>query len=325
LNKIIYLLICLMVVMVSCNQPSGTNVRAITGNLNEIQVVIEKKQWRDAIGDSLRSVLQNEYPGLQGNEPFFDLKQIAPADFETGDKSFRNIIRIKTEPGQAGFLLDEKSDSLAEEQKILVISAPNDSILVAGIWQNRKKLLETFQKAENKRVLAEFEASCDQNLSLKIQKMFGFSMTIPKGFIIGKEAPSFLWLVYETQASQGIFIYAQALKDTSQLRQDKILKIRDLVMKKYVPGPVPKSYMATDLEFPAMYSKKGENGHAYIEIRSLWHLDGDLMGGPFVNRSFVLAAKKRIVTVEGYVYSSKNLNRNYMFELETILSTIKFE
>jgi hypothetical protein len=60
------------------------------------------------------------------------------------------------------------------------------------------------------------------------------------------------------------------------------------------------------------------------ELRGLWRVEGDFMGGPFVSISQIDEQRNRIVTVEGYVYAPKYNKREYIRQLEAILYTIKF-
>ena len=48
------------------------------------------------------------------------------------------------------------------------------------------------------------------------------------------------------------------------------------------------------------------------------------MGGPFVSLTQYDEQRGRIVTVDGYVYAGKKDKRNYMRQIEAIISTMKF-
>jgi hypothetical protein len=59
----------------------------------------------------------------------------------------------------------------------------------------------------------------------------------------------------------------------------------------------------------------------YGELRGLWELVNDFMGGPFVSRSYVDANRRRIVTVEGYVYAPRFEKRDYIRRVLGIINT----
>ena len=48
------------------------------------------------------------------------------------------------------------------------------------------------------------------------------------------------------------------------------------------------------------------------------------MGGPFVSITKYDEKHGRIVTVDGYVYAGKKDKRNYMRQVEAIMSTLSF-
>ena len=72
------------------------------------------------------------------------------------------------------------------------------------------------------------------------------------------------------------------------------------------------------------YREFMKGGRYYAELRGLWRLEGDFMGGPFVSLSTVDEVRNRIVTVEGYVYSPKKDKRNFLRQVEAILYTLDF-
>jgi len=48
------------------------------------------------------------------------------------------------------------------------------------------------------------------------------------------------------------------------------------------------------------------------------------MGGPFVSVSTLDAARKRVLTVEGYIYSPRNAKRNYLRQVEAMVYSLSF-
>lgn len=66
------------------------------------------------------------------------------------------------------------------------------------------------------------------------------------------------------------------------------------------------------------------NGNYTVEIRGLWRVEGDFMGGPFVSLSSLDLARKRVVTAEGFLYSPKYDKRDYLRQLEAVIYSLTF-
>ena len=62
-----------------------------------------------------------------------------------------------------------------------------------------------------------------------------------------------------------------------------------------------------------------------IESRGLWFVEGDFMGGPFLSYTFKDIDNRRLIVVEGFSYSPGAKKRDFVFELEAILKTVKLD
>jgi hypothetical protein len=82
--------------------------------------------------------------------------------------------------------------------------------------------------------------------------------------------------------------------------------------------------MTTELEVFPQYRSLNLNGTYTAELRGLWKVEGDFMGGPFISISQIDEKRNRIVTVEGYVYAPKFNKREYIRQLEAILYSLEF-
>ena len=66
------------------------------------------------------------------------------------------------------------------------------------------------------------------------------------------------------------------------------------------------------------------NGVYLNELRGLWQMKGDFMGGAFVNYSMVDEKRNRVISLDGYVYCPKFDKREYLREQEALIKTITF-
>jgi hypothetical protein len=105
----------------------------------------------------------------------------------------------------------------------------------------------------------------------------------------------------------------------------RILSFRDVMTEEYIPGPSEGSYMITAIEYaPIITDRIDFNGLFAVETRSLWRLENDFMGGPFVNYTFVDERSNKVVTIDGYVYAPNKPKRDLLIQMEAIAHSIKF-
>jgi len=97
---------------------------------------------------------------------------------------------------------------------------------------------------------------------------------------------------------------------------------RDEFEGKYIKGPTEGSWMTTEHRIKPEVISYTKNGNYFVKMRGLWRVENDYMGGPFVSLSTLSADKTHIITVEGYVYAPKYKKREYVRQLEAILSTV---
>jgi len=65
-------------------------------------------------------------------------------------------------------------------------------------------------------------------------------------------------------------------------------------------------------------------GHFAVEMRGMWDLEGDFMGGPFLSYTFVDPRNNRIFTIDGFVYNPNEEKKDLVRQLEAILYTLDF-
>ena len=66
------------------------------------------------------------------------------------------------------------------------------------------------------------------------------------------------------------------------------------------------------------------NGIYVNELRGLWQMERDFMGGPYINYSMVDEQNNRVVCIDGYVYAPKFDKREFLREQEALIKTITF-
>ena len=98
---------------------------------------------------------------------------------------------------------------------------------------------------------------------------------------------------------QGFFIHSEPYVSTDQLSLEHVLNRRDELTRKHVSGPTKGSYMATERRYVPAYEEMEYEGMFALEVRGLWKMENDFMGGPFYSLTLVDEARGRLLTLEG--------------------------
>jgi hypothetical protein len=62
-----------------------------------------------------------------------------------------------------------------------------------------------------------------------------------------------------------------------------------------------------------------------LETKSTWHVKGAYMAGPFINYVIEDKDNQRLIVAEGFAYAPAVGKRDYVFELESIIKSIKIK
>ena len=111
-----------------------------------------------------------------------------------------------------------------------------------------------------------------------------------------------------------------ALSNPPKLKE--VVRIRDSIGEIYVPGRLKRNYMITEKDYKPYFYKLVVEEKVIFETRGIWEVKNDFMGGPFVNRIFKDKEKNEWIVLEGFTFAPSISKREYMFELNSILSTM---
>lgn len=297
----------------------------ITGKAGEMIVVISREAWLGAPGKVLRDVLAQPQLGLPQNEPVFDLIDVPPAAFKDIFKTTRNIITVRISSTIDNPVAEFKNDVWAKPQAVVNIDAKSQEEFEKIFLENADRIVAFFLKAEKDRLMGNYKKYNENVVYNTLQKSFDLKLNVAPGFKIAKKTDDFVWVRYETpDISQWLFIYTYKYESDSTFTREYQLAKRDEFMKKYVPGPRDSTYMTTERQVEPLFNIFEHNGNYACEMRGLWRVENDYMGGPFISISELDASGNRIVTVEGSVYAPRFDKRNYLRQMEAMVYSLEF-
>lgn len=308
----------------SCNSKK-TRYETISGKAGEVVVVIGKETWKGSTGALIREILAQPVSSLPQSEPMFNLIDVPPEAFIDLFKKSRNIITVKISSTFTETKVEFTKDTWAYPQAVVNILASSPANFEELFKANSSKIMAYFLKAEKDRLQEVYTKSHEKAIYNTLLEKFDIKLYVPTGFNIVKQDSNFAWIRYDTPLiTQNILVYSYKYDSDSIFTRNQQLVKRNLIAKKYVPGPTPGSYMTTDMEWPSDFNILKHNGNYASDTRGLWKLENDFMGGPFINLSVLDASRRRVVTVEGNVYAPKNDKRNYLRQLEAMIYSLEF-
>lgn len=321
---ILFLFVLSVFVLNSCNDPDFT-LPNITGRAGEVVVVMDDVMWTGNVGEALRNALSKDYPCLPQSEPYFDLVQIPEKAFTSIFATHRNLILFEIDKDKKTGL-SVMEDLNAHPQTVLTFYGPDRAEIASYIEQESQKIIDIVSSAERQRIIDNYRKYENKEIGNALRKNHSLEMFIPKGYTLDVDTTSFAWISHETpQISQGILVYYYPYTDTAMFTRDKLIAARDSILKKNVPGPIVGSYMTTEKDILSPVFDEFLFNKKYVaELRGLWKVEGDFMGGPFVSISTIDEKRSRLVTVEGYVYAPKFDKRNYLRQVEAVLYSLSF-
>lgn len=326
--KRIHLVLSLLIfaALFSCkNNGGGTGVsKNVTGKAGELVVVISDEAWENKPGKIIRETLAQEHVALPQDEPLFDLVKIRQEGFKSIFKTTRNIIQTRITPNVDSSGVTFKDNVWASPQATVIIQAKNEEEFEQLFNENKSKILSYFIKAERDRLTMNYDRYYERGIYNVLSENFGVTMKVAPGFQIAEQKKDFIWLRYETpEISQGIILYTFPYVSDSAFIIDYQLKVRDSILRANVPGPTEGSFMATERRIEQINNIREHNGNYAAEMRGLWRVVNDFMGGPYISLAELDAANQRVVVAFGYVYAPSKDKRNLLRQVEAMIYTLK--
>ncbi len=299
-------------------------VSASSGNINNLSVVIDNELWEGSIGESIREIFGAEVYGLPQQEPLFTMRQMPTVVFS--DFATKNRTILKIEKGEAANtkLLD---NPFAKPQKLALVTGTTNKEIVEELNKSAAKIISAFKSTEIKEKQKRISKSLNKNNS--IENVLGLTIKFSSAYRVAKEEGKFFWLRRDTNKGGNInfMLYEMPLNAISEGDDaiNDIIKMRDSIGKVHVPGPIEGSYMITEEAYTPFFNQTIIDNKPALETRSTWEVKNAFMAGPFINYVIEDKINDRLVVLEGFAFAPSIQKRDYMFELEAIIRSVRIK
>ena len=272
---------------------------------------------------AIQEYFDDEFPGLLQGEKLFSVMHIASKNFTGHLKTFRNILSVKVDSTASRPLIQYSRNRWSDYQQIVEITASSNRDVLDLISKELTDIKAFFYNGDINRFIANNRRFVNHAIGDKILKEFGVEMIVPDGYHVKKDTTGFLWLQKDNRdMSVGIMIYDMEVNDTSKLDITGLKEIKSSVNYEMVKGFRDSSYMACENLFPYQYTSLKLNGEDWTELRGLWKMEGDLMGGPYV--TLFKQTENRIIVLDAFLYAPGDEHKsNKIRALDAILRSVK--
>ena len=315
----------LLMVLWSCKD-SGPKPRFLppsTGGINSLMVVMDTELWKGAVGDRIRQHFAAPVLGLPQGEPKFTITQVPPQVFRGATTYSRSVLFVEQDSTSLAHI---KTNVYAKPQKVAVVKGVENADLVNGIDSLASMAISSFKKVEIAEAQKRFTRSLSKDKAF--QEEFGIQLKVPSLYTVGKREKNFVWMdIQIPKGTMNIIAYTMpqnSFSNDSTFVED-IIKMRDSIGKKFVPGPYENTFMMTEKAFAPYVFPARIGGKKAAEIRGVWEINGYPMAGPFLTYIINDEENNRKLILEGFTFAPSEEKRNYMFELEAILKTVDFD
>ena len=280
---------------------------------------MKEKDWDSRLGEDVRNIIGDIYQGLPVDEPNFKFFHISPKQFSGFSRHSRNIVYFQNDTINKFTIY---KDLYAKPQLFFLIQGEGEDILTNYLTENKSLIINTIKDGERREKISRIKKSPSK--SNVLSERVGISLIYPSVYKKVKDTFNFVWL--EKQILKGtlnIISYRlpeSSLSDSPKLNE--IIRIRDSIGQLYIPGRLGGTYMITEQDYKPYFYKLNMDKKTIFQTKGIWEVKNDFMGGPFINYLLKDNKTNEWIIVEGFAFAPSVSKREYMFELNTILSTI---
>lgn len=321
--KKITLILVISLLILSC-APKETQITLVDSNglMNQVLVVMDSDLWKGVEGEALKNVTNEKVVGLPQPESHLDVIQIPTSAFKNLFLSQKSILHVSVSD-KNGFSI--RTDVYARPQKIITITATDSESLIAEINNRKEEILTAFRDFDIKATQYRLRKRQFNTKKLTTLDKLGVTLQIPSKYRMVDDTGDFLWLRQHLKEGQSmnLLIYELPINSLEDEEGKNINSVRDTIGKKYIPGEFEGSYYITEQAYIPKTNSIELAGLKGFETRGKWEVKNDFMAGPFLNYTLVDKANNRLLVLEGFTYAPAVNKRNYMFEIEAVLKTLK--
>ena len=321
------------------------------GKAGKVAVLADNSIWDQAPGDTLEFYYASAFPILPQPEPLVDLQHQTFDDLIQDPvrkqlRSFLILVNLSDRESRVtemaindmgeetlsngfksnDYQLKVGKNKWAENQLLLYIIGKNESGLIDGIkasLPNFTKRLFEFDKLQYEANL--FQGGHNEEIEEKLKSYYQINMPIPERFNIGIDKKPFLWVQDITaKFTNGLIFYKEAYQDEKQFSEPNMIMLRDSLTKKNIRGSKEGTFVKiNNVDLPTFHYPREIDGKYAAELRGIWTMENDFMGGAFVSFLIHDPTRNQVIFVDVFVHGPGSTKREAMKELIYLVEELK--
>ena len=317
--------LCVFLVLSACENVNDKTVYKprSSGNINDLSVVIDNELWESPVGETIRSTIGAPLYGLPQDEPQFKLRQIPLSIFSGFVKNTRLVLKV-TKGAEASTKFYK--DPYASPQRMILVSGMTNREIIDQFADNQEKITNAFKAYEIKEKQRRSRKSLFN--STAISEQLGIEIQFPSIYRLAKQEDDFFWIRRDIKTGTvNLLLYTVPYDEalTKEALANRVIRTRDSIGRKHIPGPVEGSYMTTEKAYTPFFGKDKVANISCFKTKSIWQVKDAFMSGPFINYWIEDKANNRFLIAEGFVFAPSVEKRAYVFELEAIIQSISIK
>lgn len=295
-----------------------------SGRPYEVMVVMDSVEWNAPHGRALFDVLDTDVPMLPQSERSFRISQVEENRFDRLLNIFRNIIIVNIDRTQfTQTRMKFTRDKYALGQIVLTINSPSEESFREFCIKHRQDIVDFLTKMEMNRLVKQLKKEYSKKTQELAKEIFDCEVNAPKELHSFKKGKDFLWTTNNAPAGMvSMVMYSFPYEGPHIFNKEYLTHKRDSAMKENIPGEKPGMFMKTDT-MCTMVKPIVVHGKYAMEMRGLWYMENDCMGGPYVSHHRVDTENNRVIVIEGFVYAPEKMKRGFIRRMEGSLYTLK--
>lgn len=323
------ILLCFLAILglsIACKEDGKADyLPESVGAMNTLTVVIDNDLWNSSVGDAIRENYTAAAQGLTWDEALFSVTQIPQQIFTGSIRNTSSVLYVMEDTLNVAHM---KTNMYSKPQKVGVIKGRNRDELIANIKKTAPEFIADFKTLEIEKAQKRFQISLNKEKAL--EEKFDISMKIPSIYRVGREEDNFVWIDRQIQkGNMNIIAYTMpwdSFQKDSTFSQD-IIRMRDSIGNLYIKGndvAGKNNHMITEKAFTPYVFPAEVSGNKAAEVRGIWEMSAYPMAGPFLTYIINDKENNRKLILEGFVFAPATQKRDYMFELEAIMKSVRF-
>jgi len=321
---------------------------------NDLVVVADKSLWKGETGDTFRYYFESAFPITPSPEPIFNIRYFSfqEIDAQPLRRQLRSYVvlanikdtsslvtkmlmkdlgqqRVEKLKNEIGYNVIYGKDKWARDQLVVYIAGKDIQDLNSAIKRNFSKITERINQHDEDQIKsATYFIGVNGLMNLRASDVLGVNIKIPKDYVqaLFKEDEKLLWGRRDSKkAVSNIIVQTLEYKDTSQFNEQYL---KSLINRfgYYVSSDTRGSRLVVnDKDLPLIRFDRTINGNQTIELRGIWEMTDDFIGGAFVAYLIKDRESNRLAFIFEFVYAPGKDKKEYLQQMMIVANSLYFE